>query len=234
MKCCSGILEDMLYCKPLPKTNITITTTIVEAAAMEESELAEFYTYNPTLDTSDFTIGNETFLIASELRHQVNIVASALASTLDIDAPPATLCVPAYCQTAEKRSAANLGGPGAPPFEVHSTVATESRALQTSDGVAVKAFVTAPVSEIAGVDIDKPVEALLFVSSSQDFAGAGSKSNMKVSGAQVICPLFFPTFPDCFHHAFSGRADIFQSCARRSGVARAGIEGADSTDRACG
>ena len=55
----------MLYCKPLPKTNITITTTIVEAAAMEVSELAEFYTYNPTLDTSDFTIGNETFLIAS-------------------------------------------------------------------------------------------------------------------------------------------------------------------------
>ena len=56
--------------------------------------------------------------------------------------------------------------------------------LQRSQA-AVKAFITADVDEIEGVDLDKPVEALLFVSGGQDFAGAGSKKGMQVSGAQV-------------------------------------------------
>ena len=130
-------------------------------------------------------MGDDTFSIAAELRHQVNIVASALASMLTTDGPPATLCVPAYCQTAEKRSAANVGGPNASPFEVsESRVGSQGRALQRSQA-AVKAFITAGVDEIEGVDLDKPVEALLFVSGGQDFAGAGSKKGMQVSGAQV-------------------------------------------------
>ena len=152
LKCCQ---VSPALCEDPPTSNTTITTEIVQAAAMEVSELAEYYTYDPTMDTSDFTVDNETFLIASELRHQVNIVASALASTLFVDAPPATLCVPAYCQTAEKRSAANMGGPRAPPFEVAPRVGTESRALQSTDGGAVKAFITAPVSEIEGIDMER-------------------------------------------------------------------------------
>jgi hypothetical protein len=168
-----------------PQTNETITTAMVEEASLSLSELVTYYTYDPNMDTSSFTVSNETFAIATELRRQVNFVASALASTLNVDAPPATLCVPAYCQTAEKRSADKLSGPEAPPFEVTPSVGAESRALQSSNGASVKAFITSPVSEIAGLDPSKPVEALLFVSSGQDFAGAGSKSNLKVSGAQI-------------------------------------------------
>ena len=65
-------------CENLPTANVTttITTEIVEAAALEVSVLAEYYTYDPTMDTSEVPIGQDTFLIASELRHQVNIVAS--------------------------------------------------------------------------------------------------------------------------------------------------------------
>ena len=101
------------------------------------SELAEYYTYDPTMDTSDLHVGDDTFSIAAELRHQVNIVASALASMLTTDGPPATLCVPAYCQTAEKRSAANVGGPNASPFEVsESRVGSQGRALQRSQAAA--------------------------------------------------------------------------------------------------
>ena len=144
-------------CESPPPLNATVAVTaeIVQAAAHEVSELAEYYTYDPTMDTSDLYVGDDTFSIAAELRHQVNIVASALASTLFVDAPPATLCVPAYCQTAEKRSAANMGGPRAPPFEVAPRVGTESRALQSTDGGAVKAFITAPVSEIEGIDMER-------------------------------------------------------------------------------
>ena len=65
-----------------------------------------------------------------------------------------------------------------------SRVGSQGRALQRSQA-AVKAFITAGVDEIEGVDQDKPVEALLFVSGGQDFAGAGSKKGMQVSGAQV-------------------------------------------------
>ena len=61
------------FCADLPPTNMTITTEVVQAAAMEVSDLAEYYTYDPTLDTSGFEISNETYLIASELRHQVGI-----------------------------------------------------------------------------------------------------------------------------------------------------------------
>ena len=117
--------------------------------------------YDPAMDTSSVSIGLDTFLIASELRHQITIVASALASTLITDGPPATLCVPTYCQAVEKRSAASMGGPDASPFEVSLSASTERRALQTSEGSAVKVFVTAPMSEVGGVDIEKPVEALL-------------------------------------------------------------------------
>ena len=80
-----------------------------------------------------------------------------------------------------------MGGPGAAPFEVSVSrgASAGSRALQSSGGVGVKAFITASVSEIAGLDMERPVEALLFVSSGQDFAGAGSKKGMQVSGSQV-------------------------------------------------
>ena len=113
-------------CESPPPLNATVAVTaeIVQAAAHEVSELAEYYTYDPTMDTSDLHVGDDTFSIAAELRHQVNIVASALASMLTTDGPPATLCVPAYCQTAEKRSAANVGGPNASPFEVSESRVT--------------------------------------------------------------------------------------------------------------
>ena len=79
-----------------------------------------------------------------------------------------------------------MGGPDASPFEVSGPpVGSESRALQSSEGTVVKAFISAKMSEIDGVDMEEPVEALLFVSGGQDFAGAGSKKGMKVSGAQV-------------------------------------------------
>ena len=47
-----------------------------------------------------------------------------------------------------------------------SRVGSQGRALQRSQA-AVKAFITADVEEIEGVDLDKPVEALLFVSGGQ-------------------------------------------------------------------
>ena len=123
---------------------------------VELSELATYYTYDPNMDTSSFTVSNETFAIATELRRQVTFVASALASTLNVDAPPATLCVPAFCQTAEKRSADKVSGPQAPPFEVAPAAGTESRALQSTVGASVKAYITAPASEIPGLDPSKP------------------------------------------------------------------------------
>ena len=114
--------------------------------------------YDPTIDTTSLAIGTDTFLIASELRHQVNIVTFALASTLITDGPPVTLCVPAYCQAAEKRSAVRMGGQDALPFEVSPSAGIENRALQVGgkEGAVVKVFITTPVSEIVGVDIEKP------------------------------------------------------------------------------
>ena len=80
LKCCEAA-PALCEAKPTPNVTVALTAEIVQAAAMEVSELAEYYTYDPSMDTSSFSVGEGTFLIASELRHQVNMVASALAST---------------------------------------------------------------------------------------------------------------------------------------------------------
>ena len=172
----------------------------------ELSELIEEYTYDPNFDTSEFDVSNETTSIATELKNQVGFAGSALARTLETDAPPAQLCLPAFCQTAEKRSSSRIGGPEAPPYEVdlgNSETGRRLRALQgrrlgldgnSSEGAPeapqVKVFVTANASQLKSMNGTKAVEATLLVSAGQDFAGAGSTSEVALSGAQVIFTMF--------------------------------------------
>ena len=49
----------------------------------------------------------------------------------------------------------------------------------------IKAYVTAPPEQIKALDASQPVEAVFIVTQKADFSGAGSKNDLKMSGAQI-------------------------------------------------
>ena len=49
----------------------------------------------------------------------------------------------------------------------------------------IKAYVTAPPDQIKALNASQPVEAVFIVTQKTDFSGAGSKSDLKISGAQI-------------------------------------------------
>ena len=161
----------------MPYHSNQVTVDMILDASSELSDLITYYTYDPTMDTTSVSVSNETFAVAAELRRTVNEVGSALASSQAVDAPPVSVCVEAYCLSGEKRSPSNLGSAdsGGAPFEVSASQETS----QT-----IQAWVTSNLTQLAGIDPGLPVEAVMFASG-QDFAGAGSTSDLKVSGIGI-------------------------------------------------
>ena len=157
------------------RTNVTFD--MIMSASTELSDLITYYTYDPTMDNTNQNVSNETYAVAAELRKTVNEVGAALASTQTIDAPPTSVCVEAYCLSGERRYASGLGlaDAGGVPFEV----AASQNTSQT-----IQAWVTSNLSQLTGLNPNDPVEAIMFTSG-QDFAGAGSTSNLKISGIAV-------------------------------------------------
>ena len=49
----------------------------------------------------------------------------------------------------------------------------------------IKAYVTATPEQIKALDASQPVEAVFIVTQKADFSGAGSKNDLKMSGAQI-------------------------------------------------
>jgi hypothetical protein len=144
---------------------------------MELSDIITYYTYDSTLDTTNQTISNETFAVAAELLHTVNEVGAVLASTQTVDAPPASVCVEAYCLSGEQRSTSNMGSAdaGGAPFEVPARLGSSQN---------IQAWITSNLTQLASLDPGQPVEAIM-VASRQDFAGAGSTADVKVSGIGI-------------------------------------------------
>ena len=65
----------------------------------------------------------------------------------------------------------------------------------------IKAYVTAPPEQIKALDASQPVEAVFIVTQKADFSGAGSKNDLKMSGAQISFSLVQNGKQACPHEA---------------------------------
>ena len=101
--------------------NKTLSIEEVKAAAQYLSEMADEYCYDATTDRTGEVVSNETLAVAAELKNTAINVGTALTANQIPDAPPITICAPAFCINGEKRS--KLDGS---PFEVSTAAAVDT------------------------------------------------------------------------------------------------------------
>ena len=119
---------------------------------------------------------NETLAVRAALKAQVADIGRALGITARPGAPASCVTTHALGVCAEKRVAADTGGPDAAPYSLAN--------LQDPSAPPTIAKLVTLASDIPGVDPAKPVEAVLF-SSTMDLHGTGSQEDSARAGAAV-------------------------------------------------
>ena len=124
--------------------NKTVSVEDVKAAAQALSDLADEYCYDSTTDRTGEVVSNETLAVAAELKNTAINVGAALTANQIPDAPPITICAPAFCINGEKRS--QLDGT---PFEV-----SMAAAVNTDEGASRRLQVRWPARPHDHVHVD--------------------------------------------------------------------------------
>lgn len=156
------------------ESNLTAEVFVEASEAL--SQLILSYATDPAAIVERAIVDNETLAVRTALKAQVADIGRALGITARAGAPAACVSTHALGVCAEKRVAADTGGPDAAPYSLAN--------LQDPSAPPTIAKLVALASDIPGVDPAKPVEAVLF-SSTMDLHGTGSQADRARAGAAV-------------------------------------------------